>query len=307
MKLICSKLTLLQALSFMCAVLVVPPAVASADPRQDPYPLGQPTYWAWQNRPDLPSNLGAAKYWDDRASAQGWPVGPYPRTGDIAVFEPGVLGADPVAGHLAVVRQVFDNGTYSTTQMDASDCKGGSANCGHVNTRQYPIAPGTHFIHYLKDMRTTWGFASGAAGWTPTNLGVGASEGQGWRYPLAGGEPQLVSPNLDIPLDGYDAIQIEMLASHTVSRPAIRLFFATAAQPQFSTRRSSMISAKADGLRHTYTFYLGSYRDWGGRLARLSFHPAGASATGSVRVDRIKLIYTDPVGNTNFAALRPAR
>src|ERR1051325_5124631 len=83
-------------------------ASASAERSPNPYPFGKSTYWAWQNRPDLPANLGEAKDWNDKAGAQGWPVGLYPRTGDIAVFEPGVLGADSVTGHVAFVRQVFD-------------------------------------------------------------------------------------------------------------------------------------------------------------------------------------------------------
>src|SRR5688500_13322123 len=60
----------------------------------NPYPYPKPTYWAWQNRTDLPGNLGVAKAWNDNAAAQGWPVGTYPRKGSIAVFEPGVYGAD---------------------------------------------------------------------------------------------------------------------------------------------------------------------------------------------------------------------
>src|SRR5437660_12629014 len=65
---------------------------ASAERGPNPYPFGKSTYWAWQNRPDLPTNLGEAKDWSKNAAAQGWPVGPYPRTGDVAVFAPGVLG-----------------------------------------------------------------------------------------------------------------------------------------------------------------------------------------------------------------------
>src|SRR5262249_29458735 len=95
-----TKLVFLNLLAMVCMSLISVPPIASADVRQNPYPFGQPTFWAWQNRPDLPSNLGAPKDWDENAAAQGWPVSAYPRTGDIAVFGPGVLGADRVAGHL---------------------------------------------------------------------------------------------------------------------------------------------------------------------------------------------------------------
>src|SRR4051812_44434701 len=67
---------------------------ASADLSGNPYPAGKSTYWAWQNRPELPANLGSPKDWASNAAAQGWPIGAYPRPGDVAVFQPGVLGAD---------------------------------------------------------------------------------------------------------------------------------------------------------------------------------------------------------------------
>jgi surface antigen len=256
----------------------------------NPYPQGTATYWAWQNRPDLPGNLGEARKWNDNAAAQGWPVGPYPRTGDVAVFEPGALGADQRAGRVAVVRQVFDNGTYSATQMDDADCRGAGSNCGKVYTRQYLISPGTSFVHYLKDSRTTWGFASGAAGWTPINLGAGASEGPGWRYPLMSGEPQIVSPDLEIPLDAYDAVQVEMITTKEVRATDLRLYFAAAGEPQFSATRTASAATIADGLAHTYTIYLGNDPHWRGTLTRLSLHVAGAGSRGSIRIDRIKLV-----------------
>ncbi|MFL5733078.1 MAG: CHAP domain-containing protein [Chloroflexia bacterium] len=264
--------------------------VATAAPGANPYPYGSSTYWAWQNRTDLPGNLGEAKSWDNNGAAQGWPVGSYPRTGDVAVFEPNVLGADSRVGRVAVVRQVFDNGTYSATQMDDADCRGGG-NCGRVNTRQYRIVPGTSFIHYVKDSRTTWGFASGAAGWTPINLGLGMSEGSGWRYPLASGKPELVSPDLEIPLDAYDAIQVEMIPSKDVTATGLQVSFATAAQAQFSAARTVGAATIADGLPHTYTLFLGSNAQWRGTLTRLALHPAGTGSRGSIRIDRIKLIY----------------
>ncbi|MEO6458767.1 MAG: CHAP domain-containing protein, partial [Chloroflexia bacterium] len=92
-------------------------AGAGTTPASNPYPPGKATYWAWQNRTDLPANLGEAKDWDDNAQAQGWPVSRYPRRGDVAVFEPGVQGAS-LNGHVAVVEQVFENGTYIASQMD---------------------------------------------------------------------------------------------------------------------------------------------------------------------------------------------
>ncbi|HET9495518.1 MAG TPA: hypothetical protein VFR15_14900, partial [Chloroflexia bacterium] len=65
-----------------CAVAVAFGAFApgqAAAAQTNPYPTGKSTHWAWQNRPDLPANLGEAKDWDDNARAQGWPVSEYPR------------------------------------------------------------------------------------------------------------------------------------------------------------------------------------------------------------------------------------
>jgi surface antigen len=277
---------------------------ASAQRAPNPYPFGKSTYWAWQNRPDLPANLGEAKNWNENAAAQGWPVGPYPRTGDIAVFEPGVLGADRLTGHVAIVRQVFDNGAYTTTQMDEADCQGNSPACGRVNTRQYPIAAGVSFIHYLKDTRTTWGFASGASGWTPINLGQDAPDSSDWYYPLIGGSPQLTSPDLDIPLQAYNSIEIQMATSPSVTDPRIQIYFATATQPQFSSVRSAWLGGNKDGSIHTYNIYFRIHPEWKGQLTRLRLDPAGAGTSGGVRIQRIRLLNDEsPV----FAAIYTLR
>src|SRR4051812_4697866 len=87
-----------------CLVEWNSPATSSATPATNPYPYPKSTYWAWQNRPDLPGNLGEAAAWNDNAQVQGWPVGLYPRRGDVAVFEANVYGA-PLSGHVAIVEQ----------------------------------------------------------------------------------------------------------------------------------------------------------------------------------------------------------
>lgn len=260
---------------------------------QNPYPYAKSAYWAWQNRPDLPPDLGLPKDWDENAARLGWPVSGYPRKGDIAVFEPGIYDADPVEGHVAVVEQVFDDGTYATSQMDEADCRYSASTCGQVNKRVYPIVVGTSFIHYKKDTRTTWGFASGAAGWTAKDLGAGNMGGPGWYYPLAGTDPQLTSPDLDIPLDGYNAVEVDAVVGVPVADPTMQIFFATDRKPDFTASNSVQIAAQADGALHRYTFYLGSKPDWSGKLTRLRLDPAGPGATGGVRIDRVRLVRTE--------------
>jgi surface antigen len=259
---------------------------AGTTPASNPYPSGKATYWAWQNRTDLPANLGEAKDWNDNALAQGWPVSRYPRRGDVAVFEPGVQGA-PSTGHVAVVEQVLENGTYIASQMDEG---------ARVTKHEYPVMQGIEFIHHKKDTRTTWGFASGAAGWTALDLGEGNMGGPGWFYPVAGSDPRLVSPELDIPLDSYNSVEVDMVIGAPVADPTIQVYFATADQPGFTVERSVTIKAKADGELTRYRFRFGDNPMWKGRLTGLRLDPAGPGTTGGVRIDRIRLVQAEPDG-----------
>ncbi|HEX8218090.1 MAG TPA: CHAP domain-containing protein [Chloroflexia bacterium] len=270
------------------------PAQSAPNSDGNPYPYAKSTYWAWKNRPDLPPSLGLARDWNDNAAAQGWPVGEYPRRGDIAVFEPGIYGAHEVEGQVAVVEQVFDDGTYAASAMDEQECQQSTSSCGEVHKRTYPIAHGTSFIHYKKDTRTTWGFASGASGWTEWDLGKGNMGGPGWYYPIAGADPQLVSPELDLPLTSYNAVEVDMVIGASVADPSLQMFFATEGSPAFSQANSSAAKGLADGALHRYTFYFGGNANWAGKLTRLRFDPSGAGATGGVRIDRIRLVRLDP-------------
>jgi surface antigen len=288
--LICWSLALATA-----SIYFVAGAAVAAGTTQNPYPYGQSTYWAWQNRPDLPANLGEAKDWATHAQAAGFPVSEYPRRGDIAVFEPGVLGADPQVGRVAVVEQVLEDGNYMASQMDDSDCQGDMANCGHVNNHKYTLDPGTSFIHYLVDNRTTWGFASGQAGWTAFDLGEGNSGGPGWYYPIAGNDPHLVSPQLDVPLDySYNAVEVEMVTGVPVSDPSVQVYFATESSPNFTDANSVTVKGQATGEVQTYRFYFGNNLAWKGTLTGLRLDPAGPGTTGGVRVDRVRLVQIEP-------------
>lgn len=272
------------------SALLVPVARgAQSGPANNPYPANKPTFWAWQNRPDLPANLGQPKEWNDSAAQQGWPVGRYPRPRAIAVFEANVWGA-PASGHVAVVEQVYDDGSYLVSEMSDNDCRYDSSTCGRVHKTIYPIMAGMSFIYTQKDTRTTWAFASGGSGWTPRDLGEGYMGGPGWYYPLAGNDPQLLSPALDIPLEGYAGIEIVMATGIPVSDPQAQLYFATDAQPNFSETRSAKIAAQPDGALHTYRLDLSTHKEWKGRLTRLRFDPSGPGSKGGVRIDLIRLL-----------------
>ncbi|HET9494266.1 MAG TPA: CHAP domain-containing protein [Chloroflexia bacterium] len=289
-----------------CAVAVAFGAFApgqAAAAQTNPYPTGKSTHWAWQNRPDLPANLGEAKDWDDNARAQGWPVSEYPRKGAIAVFEPGVLGADVLAGQVAVVEQVLQDGNYVASQTLDGDCAAGSARCGQVHKRTYPVAPGTSFIHYGTDTRTTWGFASGQSGWTTKDLLPGNYGGPGWYYPLGGPDPQLVSPELDVPLDfTYNAVEVDMVTGSPVADPSVQVYFATQDHPTFDESRSVTVLGSADGELHRYRFYFGRNAAWKGKLVRLRLDPAGGGTMGGIRIDRVRLVQVEVPGTQSAAS-----
>jgi surface antigen len=255
-------------------------AVHAQTARTNPYPAGTSQYWAWQNRPDLPGNLGAPYAWADNAEQQGFPISEYPRRGDVAVFGPGVLGADPQAGQVAFVEQVLQDGQYTVSVME-----------GQVSRHTYELQAGTSFIHYQKDTRTTWGFSSGQSGWTSYNLGAGNMGGPGWYYPLAGDDPYLISPDLDITLDGaYDTIEVDIAQGIPVGDPTIQVYFATDAQPNFTEANSVKVKGRADGELHRYSFYFGSNPAWKGQLTKLRLDPADSGTVGGVRIDRVRLV-----------------
>jgi peptidoglycan DL-endopeptidase CwlO len=100
------------------------------------------TWWAIQQfhaytgvYPDFydPANDGNAGYWATDAAYDGWTVTPAPRAASIAVFPPGVDGAD-AEGHVAWVTSV------SGQQIVISEMNG-LAGWGQVDTRE--LTPGS--------------------------------------------------------------------------------------------------------------------------------------------------------------------
>ena len=111
----------------------------------------------------------------------------------------------------------------------------------------------------------------------------------------------MVSPNLNIPLDGYNTIEVKIALTKGVVDPMMRVLFATDSQPKFSYDRSDWLKLKPDGVTRTYRIYFGTHHDWKGRLAKLRLDPAGAGAKGGVRIERISLLYdTPPAAGPSF-------
>jgi surface antigen len=66
-----------------------------------PYPLASST-----------DKVAAPVTWKAGWDAKGWPTGNTPRVGAVVWYAPGTGGADPTFGHVAVVKEVKDNGSY---------------------------------------------------------------------------------------------------------------------------------------------------------------------------------------------------
>lgn len=80
---------------------IIPPSSAG-----NTYAFGNCTHYAKQRRPDLPNNLGHAKYWASQAAAQGIATGSTPQVGAIGVTTGGYYG------HVVYIESV--SGDYMT-------------------------------------------------------------------------------------------------------------------------------------------------------------------------------------------------
>ena len=108
------KLALLAVVLVVLSLLVV--SWAGQPDAAWAYPYCSCTGYASSMRPDLPQNLGNAKDWARNAATQGFSVDGTPRVGDIAVFPPGVQGADSINGHVAYVEAVYGSTSFHVSE-----------------------------------------------------------------------------------------------------------------------------------------------------------------------------------------------
>lgn len=81
---------------------------------------GQCVWYAQAQRPDLNlAGIGGAKDLVWLASQRGYHVGFAPAVGALAVFAPGVDGANLTYGHVAVIRAVYADGSFLVAAMAA--------------------------------------------------------------------------------------------------------------------------------------------------------------------------------------------
>ncbi len=134
-------------LSFTAAcggALSSPPSSSTCvQTQQNMYPFGECTWYAWERRKDLPWFPGWSGYalnWADSAQRCGFQVDGTPSPGAVAVFPPGVLGAHPTYGHVAVVERVNANGGYRVSEYNFT--------CFHCRgERDVPADGRVRFIH----------------------------------------------------------------------------------------------------------------------------------------------------------------
>lgn len=96
---------------------------------------GQCTWFVANDRDWVPAHWGHAKQWADNAKAQGFVVTNSPHVGAVAAW-PGVSDY----GHVAVVKSVNPNGSFTVEEMNYS---GGPFN---KDTRTVPSPQGAQFI-----------------------------------------------------------------------------------------------------------------------------------------------------------------
>ena len=91
---------------------------------------------------------GNAYQWNEQAKANGFEVGTRPVRGAVMVMEPGVRGADPTNGHVAIVERVERqaDGSYKVWYTD-------NHHRDAQNPAQRTIIPGTENISFIYDKR----------------------------------------------------------------------------------------------------------------------------------------------------------
>lgn len=111
------------------------------------YAFSECTWWAYVRRHQLGlpagSYMGNGNQWADTARRLGYWVDNTPRQGDVMVFQSGQAGSSLIYGHVAIVEQVNEDGSITT-----SEC--GAAYNGQPFSRTFPAneVGDYQYIHY---------------------------------------------------------------------------------------------------------------------------------------------------------------
>jgi surface antigen len=120
--------------------MAIPVKTRSQSGTSNGYPKGQCTWWADQRYYDLTGYYvpwsDNADGWAADAQAAGWTVSSKPLVPSIIVLQPGVQGADPTFGHVAVVESVNANGSVHCSTQNWNGIT-------YPNTTTWDFQPGT--------------------------------------------------------------------------------------------------------------------------------------------------------------------
>ncbi|MBU1110465.1 CHAP domain-containing protein [Patescibacteria group bacterium] len=149
--------------SFLLAVVLALAVVLIANLRSEKYPVSTSgvaladecygncscTDYAHEMRPDLDFIDANAKDWGVIAEQDGYSVDSDPDPGDIAVFQPGVHGADSQLGHVAHVTADNGDGTFNYNEKGFCDIPydGSWGDRCAVHPNSNTVVPGVKFIH----------------------------------------------------------------------------------------------------------------------------------------------------------------
>lgn len=112
------------------------------------YGFSQCTWWVYIRRHQLGlpvgSHMGNGHQWGNSARALGYWVDNQARhVGDIVVFRPGQLGADPVYGHVGVIESIAPDGSFVMSETSAG--RG-----GRIDQRSFTASQAAQlvYVHY---------------------------------------------------------------------------------------------------------------------------------------------------------------
>jgi von Hippel-Lindau disease tumor supressor len=148
---------------------------------------------------------------------------------------------------------------------------------------------------------TTWTFVAGSHCWTTAANGHLRSSdfdsGGAWILTIAQGDPQIISPAIDIDASQFEAIEVVMA---NAGADAQTQWFWAAPGQDFRPDRSTTPTTVTGGQYRMYRYPFPS--SWNGRIGRLRFDPANDGIGRALGIRSIRLV---PRGSQPDLSLPP--